>query len=57
MKDKYRLFKNIMYKFKWKFMAGFIVTLVYASLNLKLSLIIKEFIEVLQDGKSTRSSS
>ncbi len=49
-KDRFKLFKNTLLCFRWEISVGILFTVIYASLNLLLSQIIKEFMEVMQLG-------
>lgn len=55
--DRYKLFKNILVGFRWEVAVGVLLTVVFASLNLLLSQIIKEFMEIMQQGEGERASS
>jgi ABC-type multidrug transport system fused ATPase/permease subunit len=50
--DKNKLFKNILLSFKSSFIVGMVVSIIYASFNLMLPQIIKEFMEIMQSPKS-----
>ena len=41
--DRYKLFKNILLSYRWEISVGVLLTVIYSSLNLLLSQIIKEF--------------
>lgn len=49
-KDRFKLFKNTLLCFRWEISVGILFTVIYASLNLLLSQIIKEFMEIMQLG-------
>jgi hypothetical protein len=46
--DRFKLFKNMLLAFRWEISVGILLAVIYASLNLLLSQIIKEFMEVMQ---------
>jgi hypothetical protein len=46
--DRFKLFKNVLLAFRWEISIGILLAVIYASLNLLLSQIIKEFMEIMQ---------
>ncbi len=55
--DRFKLFKNLLLAFRWEISVGVLLAVIYASLNLLLSQIIKEFMEVMQMSETERISS
>jgi ABC-type multidrug transport system fused ATPase/permease subunit len=51
-----QLLKDVVQQYKYKLMAGIILTLISASVNIYLSQLIKDLIEVMQEGKTMLTS-
>lgn len=49
-KDRLKLFKNILLGYRWELSVGILFAVLYSSLNLLLSQIVKEFIETMQQS-------
>ena len=50
--DRYKLFKHILLSYRWEISVGILLTVIYSSLNLLLSQIIKEFMETMRQSNS-----
>ena len=51
-----QLVKNLLYQYRQRLLAGLILTVIASSINLYLSLLIQDFIDVMQEGETSRTS-